>query len=292
VIDRRIQKLIGARGRVVEVAFRDRERRFRASVPDDNLWGAVKDILILREYDGGETGLGAVRGGVVIDAGAHVGLFSLLASTRARTVIALEPHAANLELLESNVVQNSVENVELQLTALGGVSGSVGFIHGEHSGSGRLCAESDAAPSSTVAAVTLDDLLEYHQSIALLKLDIEGAEFDVLEAASDFTLSKIEMIVAELHTAGRADSESALVRRLRLLGFDVSVMDPPVVHWRYSMRRLVTTWPLIEDQRRLKVVVALVYSLIAALRLVSSDHQNPKYKQGLRLLYARRGEQR
>jgi hypothetical protein len=51
-----------------------------------------------------------------------------------------------------------------------------------------------------VAVVTLDDLVrQVGGHIDVLKIDIEGAEFDVLERASSDALAEIDQILVEFH---------------------------------------------------------------------------------------------
>jgi len=88
------------------------EESFEAYVPDDEFWGAIKDILIKREYEylpGFE--LSNLKDKVVIDVGAHVGLYSLVASVYTKKVIVVEPHSVNYRLLEMNITMNNVSNI-------------------------------------------------------------------------------------------------------------------------------------------------------------------------------------
>jgi FkbM family methyltransferase len=55
--------------------------------------------------------LNKFKGKRVVDAGAHVGLFSLAASTFAKEVISLEPHPVNFKLLQLNLEINNTRNI-------------------------------------------------------------------------------------------------------------------------------------------------------------------------------------
>jgi hypothetical protein len=48
---RTISRCLGARGKTLKVNFDVEGKRFQAYVPDDALWGPVKDILLNREYE-------------------------------------------------------------------------------------------------------------------------------------------------------------------------------------------------------------------------------------------------
>ncbi|MCS7121544.1 MAG: FkbM family methyltransferase [Archaeoglobaceae archaeon] len=55
---------------------------------------------------------------VVVDAGAHVGLFTIYASRKAKKVIAIEPNPKNYSLLELNIKRNNLKNVKAIKKAL------------------------------------------------------------------------------------------------------------------------------------------------------------------------------
>ena len=104
--------------------------------------------------------------------------------------------------------------------ALGSVDGTAFFEEGPISSAGSLVAGDDGRLA--VPSRTLDSVLASTGPIDLLKLDVEGAGFDVLGAASDETLGQIGAIVGELHLESRADELEPLAGRLRALGFEVA----------------------------------------------------------------------
>jgi FkbM family methyltransferase len=275
--------LIGGRGGVRRVVFREGDRTLDCLVPDDNLWGAVKDNVLLSEYERVGIKLSDFRG-IVIDAGAHVGTFSLRVAPYAREVIALEPAPENFELLRRNIDRNDAGVVRPVARALWHAEGRVGFRTGRHTGAGHL-SEANGA-SFDVETTTLDELVAEAGDVDLLKLDIEGAELAIIEAARPETLERISTIVAELHGVDR-ELSSALVDRLRGHGFEVTVLDPPISSWRQSGRRLVARWSVLPGFRRLKLAVLLVYAVSALLgRFV--DTRGLINPEGLAFVYARR----
>jgi FkbM family methyltransferase len=273
--------LIGDRGRLRTIRFREGSRRFRAQVPEDNLWGAVKDNLVLGEYERAGIRLPDMRG-VVVDAGAHVGLFSLLASTYARTVLALEAHPANFSLLAGNIAANGAHNVEVRHCALWSKPGYVDFVEGQQTGSGSILGRNGR--TFAVRAETLDRLVESAGPVDLLKLDIEGAELAVLDHASEATLRQIAAVVAEVHLDEGDERLFSMLDRLRSYGFDVLVRKPPAAHWREAVVALGRNRRRLCGEIRLRVAVAVLYSLIAARRVYSPRQGD----DALCFLYARR----
>jgi FkbM family methyltransferase len=123
--------------------------------------------------------LASVRpGDVVVDVGANVGLYAIAAARRvgpAGRVIAYEPDAGNAALLRRNLALNSVRHVvDVREVAVGGEHGELPFL------SDRQQSRFDPAGSSRVRVVALDD---EHERLALLKIDVEGFEYAVLEGA-------------------------------------------------------------------------------------------------------------
>lgn len=125
-------------------------------------------------------------GQVFYDVGAHVGYYTLLAARlvgeRGR-VVAFEPVARNLALLRRHLRLNGLRNVEVRPVAVGSAPGAVGFAYDprEHS-TGRLAA---TVGNLHVQVTTLDVTVEVDGAAVpdLIKIDVEGAEYDVLVGA-------------------------------------------------------------------------------------------------------------
>jgi FkbM family methyltransferase len=129
-------------------------------------------------------------GDVVIDGGANIGLFTLVAAAgvgRRGRVIACEPSPTTMRLLRANVDRNRFDWVELREVALAAAPGRL-RLHVFTPGSGF----SSFAPADTTSGVevevevaTLDDVAsEVLERLKLVKLDVEGAELRALQGAS------------------------------------------------------------------------------------------------------------
>lgn len=125
----------------------------------------------------------AAAGGLLVDVGANMGYFSLLWTglNALNRVVAFEPSPRNLRLFENNVAKNGLQDrITLVPTALADRAGSMSFDVGptEQTGWGGI---SDVASktSITVPVKRLDEELPNAQ-IAVLKIDVEGADTKVL----------------------------------------------------------------------------------------------------------------
>jgi len=123
---------------------------------------------------------------VVVDIGANVGMYTCLAASRGRHVIAFEPARRNLNFLYRNLWENQLSSVEVFPLGLGaqcglarmyGYGGIASFVPG--------WAQARRAHSSIVPLTTLDTVLagRLEGSKALIKMDVEGFELEVLAGA-------------------------------------------------------------------------------------------------------------
>jgi FkbM family methyltransferase len=131
-------------------------------------------------------------GDVFVDGGANIGLFTLVAADRVGAhgkVIAFEPgRAVRLRLIE-NVVLNRLLQVEIVPAALSSGPGEAAFQEFDIAGAGLnhlAPVHGETGNVETVALTTLDTAVIPHDRarLALIKLDLEGAEHEALRGAS------------------------------------------------------------------------------------------------------------
>jgi FkbM family methyltransferase len=166
-------------------------------------------------------------GQTVIDVGANIGVFSAFAATRAHDVkvYAFEPFMGNVEWLRRNVEESRLTGVTVYAAAVAGAAGER-ELHVGSSGITHSLIRGTVGPDSVaVNCITLDDIVLQNNitTCDLLKLDCEGAEFEILYNSSATTLSRIQRITAEYHesAAGTADD---LAEHLRVAGYSVDVL--------------------------------------------------------------------
>jgi FkbM family methyltransferase len=122
----------------------------------------------------------------LIDIGANVGLFTLLAAQEGHPVVAVEPHPFNASLLCKSVYLNAFSDVEVYPIALSGRVGVQPLFGG---GQGASLQEGWGNIRSTYRTLTPSTTLDYllsgrfQKRPLLIKLDAEGSEFDILQGA-------------------------------------------------------------------------------------------------------------
>ena len=123
-------------------------------------------------------------GDFLVDGGACTGFFSLLMASLGASVMAIEPGTNNLPSLYRNIALNNFD-IDVRPVALGNKTGIRELLLIDDGGANSFTQPADRAPGipDKVAVRRLPDLLQ--ASPKLIKLDIEGCEFDVLETWLD-----------------------------------------------------------------------------------------------------------
>lgn len=160
-------------------------RGLRVRVYPDNRSGSLALYTGLPEYDDMLfTERFLKPGDAVIDVGANIGLYSLLAASRtgAGRVIALEPHPVAANRLRENVTLNGLQNIDVRCEAAGPESG-VARLTANLDTINHIVEDAVTTDSISVPVVTLDDLANPGDQVALVKVDAEGFEAAVLAGA-------------------------------------------------------------------------------------------------------------
>src|ERR687890_320032 len=153
------------------------------------------------------------QGDIVVDIGAHMGRYTIIASKRVGTngkVVAIEAHPGNFEMLNRNIKLNQLANViSLNYAVYSKETKIKLYLPEEESGytiyntimTNRAGTEDKFVD---VNAQTVDYLLELNQIkeelINWIKIDVEGAEFEVLKGATNvLSKSKDIALLIEIH---------------------------------------------------------------------------------------------
>jgi FkbM family methyltransferase len=190
-----------------------------------DLW-AVKETFLDAFYT--RYGIEVQEGWTVVDIGAGVGDFTLLAAYHhpETRVFAYEPFPGSFKLLEKNITQNGLRHAVAYQQAVWSQAGKLLL---DLSGGEPLQMTShdrgqvESGKIIPVMAVTLMDILKSNQieRIDLLKLDCEGAEYAILMEAPQEALMRIDRIIMEAHDLDEARNHQVLYTFLDDAGFQV-----------------------------------------------------------------------
>ncbi len=162
----------------------------------------------------------------IIDAGANAGYATRWFAERypMATVVAVEPDPGNVAVLRRNVAH--LDNVIVVEAALTATEGSAALIDVDEGPWALRVGEAGAGIGRAIGevrCVTIESLLEEHgiDRVGLLKIDIEGGELEVYQAASAW-IDHVDAIVTELHDRFRPGCTRAFIEATNGFARDAS----------------------------------------------------------------------
>jgi FkbM family methyltransferase len=172
---------------------------------------------------------------VVVDLGANMGDFTIMAAALCPLgrVYAVEPMSEYIPVLQANTTLNLLSNVEIIQVAIGDHEGETRLsVAGVQSSMYFDSGVSTNAAIETTRLTTLPQLMRDRriEQIDLLKMDCEGAEWEILEAAHE-VLPRIQQICMEFHPA-RGWTAAKLAAILCESGYEVWYTESP---WNGSL---------------------------------------------------------
>ncbi len=172
----------------------------------------------------------------IYDVGANVGFHALGAARRVGvrgSVICFEPLAENAKRIEYNAAANGLTNIKTVTIALGSSAGEAAFWTSEKPTWGKLASVGKKpdryAGEVTVKIERLDSIVDELRLAPpeLIKIDVEGAELDVLEGARETLERYRPTMLIEAHgtNAAIANFLAAMGYRVGVLGKRVTVAE-------------------------------------------------------------------
>jgi FkbM family methyltransferase len=170
---------------------------------------------------------------VIIDVGAHVGIFSYMCHEKgSRAIYAFEASPPNFARLRRHVGKLSGVHCAHAAVWRSDMNREgflfLSYMHDDNTGSSSVLAGgrtidfqgqrmlSGAGEAKSVSVIPLDAILERFDRVKLLKLDCEGSEFPILLTSS--RLDRVDRIVGELHECGE-EVMAHLIPESRISGY-------------------------------------------------------------------------
>jgi len=194
------------------------------------IWGDLGDYAVSRAvmfgtYEPSETKyfknlIPQLDDGIIIDVGANIGWFTILFAQSSRDVIAIEPRPNNFYYLQKNIETNQLLNVELINSAVSDIEGrGIVFVLPSAGNSGGTHFRSNPSTLFTNeliqkgyeinhVPIRLIDEIVASRKVALIKIDIEGAEPYALKGALNTLKVSKPIILCEINPTCLRDNAS------------------------------------------------------------------------------------
>lgn len=199
-------------------------------------------------------------GDAAVDVGANIGYFSLLFSqcvSDTGRVFSYEPVPALVSKLKRNLELNQVRNVSISNLALSDREGTASFFAGpeDNTGLSSLREPRQSSGSFEVRLAPFDGLVEDCAKVTLVKIDVEGAELQVLRGMEHLlrvTRPNLLVEVTDSFLREMGDSATSLLQYVGQFGYVCYVIgDGRVTLLENSQREMAKQWNALFTSGRL-----------------------------------------
>jgi len=192
-------------------------------------------------------------GDCYFDVGAHTGFFSLIASRivgSSGRIVTFEPDPENAAVLKSNLARNGLTDVAVVEAAVWSSAGKLAFQRAAEASNrtqGQVATTTAEGPSCvSVRAVCLDDLVYDEQRPVphLVKMDVEGAEWEALQGARRLLAEARPKLLCEVHDGAQM---SPIREFLEALGYTAAEWRP--FDSQHTDYRQLYLWAVAKSRR-------------------------------------------
>jgi len=178
---------------------------------------------------------------VIVDIGAHVGYFTIYAAKKAKRgkVISFEPSKESFKVLKNNLKINNIQNVNVENIGVRNESGnSILYVDRDNEIGNSMFSNDKNLIKENVQVTSITEIIKKYniKSIDLLKLDCEGAEYEIILKLPINILNKIKRISMEVHKIDNFDIKD-IEKFLLENNFQVKT--------EYLLGQSDTSWPML-----------------------------------------------
>ena len=177
----------------------------------------------------------------VIDIGAHIGYFTIYAAKKAKKgkVISFEPSKESFKVLKNNLKINNIQNVNIENIGVRNETGnSILYVDRDNEIGNSMFSNDKNLIKENVQVTSITEIIKKYniKSIDLLKLDCEGAEYEIILKLPINILNKIKRISMEVHKIDNFDIKD-IEKFLLENNFQVKT--------EYLLGQSDTSWPML-----------------------------------------------
>ena len=196
--------------------------------------------FFLDNYDR-EEGFSIKENDIVIDIGAHVGYFTIYAAKKAKNgkILSFEPSKESFNVLKNNLKINNIQNVDVENIGVRSKSGaSILYVDKNNEIGNSMFSNDENLIKENVQVTSVPEIIKKYkiESIDLLKLDCEGAEYEIILELPITILNKIKRISMEVHKIDNFDIND-IEKFLTKNNFQVKR--------EYLLSESPTNWPML-----------------------------------------------
>ncbi len=178
---------------------------------------------------------------IVLDIGANVGYFTIFCQYKFKNprIISFEPMKRNFAVLQNNLKEAKKENLTIVNKAVNDTAGQLVLKFNKDKDittSASLFDNQYGTDEEIVITTTLENAFSEYAlpKIDILKLDCEGAEYNIIYKTPKALFEKVNCITLETHLGkDKNENTGALATYLRDLGF--TVVTKPHFIWAYKI---------------------------------------------------------
>lgn len=215
-----LSSIILNEGNLCEFTLRDSaNNKLHMRINDTDLL-VYKQVFVDNEYDSDNL---PDKANVIVDLGANIGLSALFFMKKYKNtrIIAVEPDGNNFNLAKKNL-RNYLDDIELLNAAIWCEDGYVSLVdHDDNKNNlgswGVRTENTNCGSDASIVAICMNTIIDRFSIdiIDILKVDIEGAEFELFSKNYDGWLNRVNLIIIETHDRFKAGSESAVRNALK-----------------------------------------------------------------------------
>ncbi|MFC5571464.1 FkbM family methyltransferase [Lysobacter yangpyeongensis] len=260
----------------MKINFKYHQQEFSLAAPDGDYVGervqhdgTFYEVDLLEEL--GVTDI--PEGALVVDVGANVGNHTVyFGGVMGLRVMSIEPEARNAEFLRANIEANGLaDRVTIVPCALGAQPARGRLVQQIAGNSGTFALVTE--PTGSIEVRTLDEVAKGLGQVALIKIDVEGHEVQVLEGARETLKAHRPVITTECHSSTHFAAVSAVLSPLGYSVVDIAGRSENFI-WVHEEAAGAVRFANIREAMELRRIRRKFHQVLTATDRISNLLQN------------------